>query len=93
MDINLSPDDIRPLIEAVVTDVLIRLNAARLADDGRMAYSEPEAAAMLGMNPHQLRYERLCGRLSGSVVAGKRVRYLKSDLLNYLMRRRVNEKV
>jgi hypothetical protein len=71
------------------TVAALEQDRARLGD--RLAYSEPEAARLLGLAPHQLRDERLRGRISASQVVGKRIRYTREDLTAYLMSRRVGE--
>jgi hypothetical protein len=72
----------------VVREALAQLEAARAAVPERLAYSEQEAARLIGLEPHQLRDERRRGRISASTVVGKRIRYTRDDLVNYLMSRR-----
>jgi hypothetical protein len=84
----IDPAALRPLIAQVVAETLARLEETRAAVPDRLAYSEPEAAALLGLNPHQLRDERRRGNIAASQVVGKRVRYLRQDLIDYLMRHR-----
>jgi hypothetical protein len=55
----------------------------------RLAYSEPEAARMLGLEEHVLRDERRRGRISASKIVGRRIRYTREDLTDYLASRRV----
>jgi hypothetical protein len=81
-------DVLRPLIAAVVEETVRRLDEARTALPDRLAYSEAEAARLLGLAPHQLRDERLRRRIVASQVVGRRVRYLREDLIGYLMKRR-----
>ena len=59
---------------------------ARLGD--RLAFDEPTAARLLSLEPHQLRDERLRGRITASTIVGRRIRYLREDLLAYLGRNR-----
>jgi hypothetical protein len=54
----------------------------------KLAYTEPEAARMLSLHPHQLRDERLRGRVQASVGPGRTVLYSRQDLLDYLAARR-----
>src|SRR5438093_87763 len=88
--IHVDPDELKDLVAQVVRETLAQLDAdgARLPAD-RLAYSEDEAAAMLGLNVHQLRGERHKGRIEGSVIVGRRVRYTRADLLGYLARERI----
>ena len=78
---------LRPLIERVVGAVLDRLDSQREAIGERIAYSEAEAAALLGVQRHVLRDARLRGELSGSRV-GKGIRYEREELLRFLRSRR-----
>jgi hypothetical protein len=89
VSIQLDPQSLRPLIEQVVTEVLARLDAAQVRLPDRLAYSEPEAARLLGLAPHQLRDERLRGRITASQLTGRRIRYTRDDLVTYLMGRRI----
>lgn len=88
---SIDPEALRPLVEQVVRVAIERLEAVKGdLDPDRLAYSEPEAAALLGLNTHQLRDERGRGRITASLVVGRRVRYLRSDLIAYLMRERTD---
>jgi hypothetical protein len=79
---------LKPLIAEVVGEALARLQAHQAALGEPQAYPEPKAAALLGLRPHQLRDERLRGRIGHSRVVGNQVRYTRQDLLDYLMARR-----
>jgi hypothetical protein len=79
---------LRPLIESVVEATVSRLEAARTALDGKLAYSEEEAARLLGLEPHVLRDERRRGKITASKIVGRRIRYLREDLTAYLLGRR-----
>src|SRR5262249_32972554 len=54
----------------------------------RLAYAEAEAARLIGLKYHQLRDERLRGCIQASQIVGRRIRYLRNDLLDYLTSRR-----
>jgi len=82
MQIQLDPDDLRPIVESVVAE----LNAQFDADSDRLAYSEEDAAGLLGVPATTLRDERLRGRVEASMV-GRKVRYTRAHLLDYLARR------
>jgi hypothetical protein len=86
--LQLGPEALKPLVEQVVAEVLTRMEEDRANLNGRLAYGEPEAAALLGLRTHQLRDERRRGRIEASEVVGGRVRYLRADLEAYLMARR-----
>ena len=85
--LELTPDDLRPLIRLVVDEIQSanEADAARLK--GRLAYPEPEAAALLGVRPHVLRDARLRGELDAATV-GKRIVYTVEALKDYLRRNR-----
>jgi hypothetical protein len=87
--LTLSAEALRPLISEIVREVVEQ--GTRLGNE-RLAYSESEAAALLGLNVHQLRDERLRGRIASSAIVGKRIRYLREDLLDYLQRGRTPAK-
>jgi len=88
MNMQLSPSDLRPLVEAVVAEVVSQLQAseAMLGRD-RLAYTEPEAAKLLGVRSHVMRDARLRGEIVATRVGG-RIAYERSELLAYLARER-----
>ena len=87
MHVSFNPADIQPLIEQVVTATVAQLHADASALGDRLAFTEPEAAALLSLRPHQLRDCRLRGELSGSKV-GKRILYERDELLRFLRQQR-----
>jgi Helix-turn-helix domain len=92
LSLHFDPQVLRPIIEAVVTATVAQLEADRrqLPENGRLAFSEEEAARMLGLESHQLRDERRRGRIGASSIVGRRIRYTRQDLLAYLSARHVN---
>ena len=88
MQVNFDRDDLRPLIEAVIVETVAHLrdDEAKLGDV--LAFDEPTAARKLSLEPHQLRDERLRGRITASQIVGRRIRYRRDDLLTYLERNR-----
>jgi len=84
MQMHITRDELRPLVRAVVAEVLAELEA-RMVDDGRLAFSEAEAADLLGIRPHVLRDARLRGEITACRIAGGRVRYTRHQLLEYLL--------
>lgn len=52
----------------------------------RLAYSEEEAATLLGVSKNTLKFERHRGRVEASKV-GRRIRYTRQQLEDYLRRR------
>jgi hypothetical protein len=89
--VQLDAEHFRPFVEAVVAEAVRQLDDDRQRLNGDvLAYSEAEAARLLGLEEHVLRDERRRGRIAASQIVGRRIRYLKSDLLAYLASRRVN---
>jgi hypothetical protein len=88
LSLTLDAAALQPLIAAVVQDTLARLEAERARLNGKLAYGEPEAAALLSLEPHQLRDERRRGRITASVGPGRKILYLREDLMQYLLTRR-----
>jgi len=88
MQLTLDPNALRPLIEAVVAEVLTatRDDQAKLGD--RLCFAEAEAARLLGLESHVLRDERRRGRITASSIVGRRIRYSRADLCEYLASRR-----
>jgi hypothetical protein len=84
LGITFDGPELRPLIKTVVIEVLAELDHLKQAHDGRLAYSEAEAASMLGLNQHQLRDLRLDGKISHSRIVGGKIRYTLQDLMGYL---------
>ncbi len=88
MHLEINPADLQPLIRQVVTEALAQLDADRARLDGKLAYSESEAAQLIGLEPWQLRDERRRGNIRASQIVGRRIRYLREDLVSYLLGRR-----
>jgi hypothetical protein len=89
LSLAIDPSGLDDLIRRVVEATVAQLEAAKAKlPEERLAFSEPEAARMLGLLPHQLRDERHRGAISASIVVGRRVRYRREDLVQYLMARR-----
>ncbi len=86
--LTIQPDLLRPLVESIVREVVVQLERDREVTASRIAYSEEEAARLLGLRVHVLRDERLRGRIAASAIVGNRTRYLRADLLGYMASRR-----
>lgn len=91
LSLNLDAAALRPLISAVVAETIAQLRNDEAKLDGKLAYSEEEAARLLGLEPHVLRDERRRGRIEASQIVGRRIRYSRSDLLAYLAGRRCGQ--
>ena len=81
---------LRPLIDTIVAAAIEQIQEQRAMLADRLAYPEPEAAALLGMESYVLRDARLRGELVGSRV-GKRVLYARAELLRFLDKRRIEK--
>jgi hypothetical protein len=79
-----------PLIRQVVEQTLAALEGDRARLGDKLCYSEEEAADLLVLEPHVLRDERRRGRITASRIVGRRLRYLRQDLLDYLLSRRTD---
>jgi hypothetical protein len=90
LTLALDPAALAPLVRAIVAECLAQLRADEARLTGRIAYSEDEAAALLGLQPHVLRDERRRGRIAASSIVGRRIRYTREHLLDYLLGRRVD---
>jgi hypothetical protein len=88
VNVQLDAEALAPLVRLIVEQTLAALEENRAALSGKLAYGELEAAALLSLAPHQLRDERLRGRLQASVGPGRKILYCRDDLLDYLRQRR-----
>ena len=76
-------ESLRPLIDAVVQATLERIGAAESKAGDRIGFTEPEAAALMGVAPHVLRDCRLRGEIHARKV-GCRFIYSRPALLSFL---------
>ena len=77
-------ESLRPLIKAIVADVLAELRQAdRKLEGARLGYPEHEAAALLGLPKHVLRDCRLRGEIVAHRV-GRRYVYSRDALRRFL---------
>jgi hypothetical protein len=82
LSLNLDSESLRPLIEAVVLETIARLQGENL--NGRLAYSEEEAAELLGLNRWQLRDLRRAGKITPAQGPGRKVLYPRDVLVRFL---------
>lgn len=85
----IDPDVLRRLVSETVAETLRQTRELDAAGD---VLTEDEAAEILRLEPHQLADERRRGRISASRITGRRIRYLRQDVLDYLLSRRVQAK-
>ena len=84
MKIDFTSDDLRPLVATIVAETLEQLaEADRKLPDGRLGFSESEAAARLGTAQHRLRDARLRGEIKARKV-GKSYVYAREVLVEFL---------
>ena len=93
MQLTIDPESFGPIIAATILATLaaIRDDEAKLGD--RLAFTEQESARLIGLEPHQLRDERLRGRIGASQIVNRRIRYTRDDLLGYLARNRTEARI
>jgi Helix-turn-helix domain len=89
MQVSLAAADLEPLVERIIEAVVSRLETVRAAMGDQLAFSEERAAQLLELETHVLRDERRRGRIIASKIVGRRIRYQRADLLQYLAERRV----
>ena len=79
LKIEFDRDALRPLVNLAVAEALERMETERAKLNGRLAFTEPEAAALLGVKPYVLRDCRRRGEIEGAKV-GSKVVYTRADL-------------
>lgn len=85
MNLSINPEELRPVITAIVAEVLAQTSAL---GDARLAFTEPEAAGLLGIKPHALRDARLRQEIRATKIGG-RIGYSRDELLAYLSRQQL----
>ena len=88
MNLSIDQSDLRPIVQAVVAEVLASVGVADAAFSNRLAYPESEAASLLGVKAHVLRDARLRGEITATKCGG-RLAYEVSELRAYLTRNRI----
>lgn len=83
MQIAFSQDELRPLVTAIVAEVLAQEESVKAKLGERLAYPEAEAAQLLGIRPHVLRDARLRGEIHAK-LCGKRYLYSREVLVKFL---------
>lgn len=72
------------LVRFFIFNFLSKLDTAPPLINGKLVLNEREAAAVLGLNPWQLRDLRKSGKISHHRIVRNQVRYTLDDLLEYL---------
>lgn len=89
LTIEFDREELRPLVHLAVAEALDRMEEERAKLNGRLAFTELEAAERLGVKPHVLRDCRRRGELQGAKV-GSKIVYTRADLLGFLERQKEN---
>ena len=76
--------DLEQLVRQALGSLLSGIDTDRPLINGKLAVDEKEAAALLGLNPWQLRDLRTSGKIGHHRIVGGRVRYTYDDLWEYL---------
>lgn len=82
------PLNVESLVRRVLHTVMADPKQSQPLINGKLALNEKEAAALLSLNPWQLRDLRVAGKISHHRIVGDRVRYTHDDLRAYLERGR-----
>ena len=83
MNLQFDPSELKPVIQETVAEVLEQREADEARLGGRLGYTEPEAASLIGVQQHVLRDSRRRGEIFARLV-GKRFIYCRGELLRYL---------
>jgi len=83
---------LQPLIRQIVAETLVQVEGDLAKMNDKIAYSEEEAARLLGLQSHNLRDARLRGNIQCSQITGRRIRYTREDLVAYLAANRWTSK-
>jgi hypothetical protein len=86
---KIEPGDVHalePVIRTIVRAVLDDVQTEREQFNGRLGYTEAEAATLIGVAKHVLRDCRLRGEIHGKPV-GRKVVYSRDELARFLERR------
>ena len=78
MKLDLTADDLAPIVQAVTDEVIRRRAEMENTLGDRLAYREAEAAALLGLRQHQLGDARRRGEIAAS-RAGKCMLYRRDE--------------
>ncbi len=84
MKIELDQADLSPIIAAAVSETIRQIDERASEMGSRLAFSEAESAALLGVARHTLRDCRRRGEIHARKV-GKEYRYSRQSLMRFLM--------
>ena len=83
MKLEIPESELDPLIERAIKKTLAEIGPQQSRLDGKLAFSESEAAKLLGIEKHALRDARLRGEVHASKI-GKRIVYSREELQRLL---------
>ncbi|MEQ8786244.1 MAG: helix-turn-helix domain-containing protein [Pirellulaceae bacterium] len=83
MKVEFNGQELAPLIEQIVQVTIEQLNSQQCKLNGRIGFTEREAAELLGVQQHTLRDCRLRGEISAKKM-GSRYVYAAETLRKYL---------
>ena len=83
MKLELDTAEVAPLVEQITRQVVAELSPLLQAGRDRIAWSEPEAAALLGWPDHRLKDARLRGAITYTRI-GRGAYYQMRDLQRFL---------
>ena len=83
MNLQIDAAELRRLMEQTVIATLETVRADHAKLNGRLGYTEPEAAALIGVARHTLRDCRLRGEITARMV-GRKYIYSRDSLLRFL---------
>ena len=90
MTIPIGIDGLLSLIKVAVQECFLHLEQQR-AQLEQAVYTETEAAAVLRLKERRLKGERVRGRIKASEIVRGEIRYSRQDILEYLLRNRIND--
>lgn len=92
VELRLDRQALSGLVSEIVREALAQVDSAKHKVNGRLAYSEAEAADLLGLRQHQLRDLRLAGEIEGARYPNGRVFYRRETLIEFLIEAERREK-
>ena len=83
MQVSFDKAELQPIIETAVRATLAQVADENAQLGSRLAFSEAEAASLLGVKSHVLRDTRLRGEIQAKKV-GKSFRYSRNQLVRFM---------
>ena len=88
MELKLNPAELTPIIRQTIEETLAEVGPTNDKLAGRLAFTEAEAAELMGIERYVLRDARLRGEIDGSKV-GKMIIYEPDVLREFITSRRM----